>query len=324
MPDPRADAAGECVLPARRGRRPSRRQRCRHATARRPATPRCTGRGHPACGLVLGVPVPGRRLGVTGPRIGGPIVPRSLTAAEDPERAAPAPDRLRRSSAASRSAARVTSPRSPSPRSSPRAYRRPAWTGRPGAAVVLGAALRRDAPARRAHGPARASGRACCGLRRSGSPGALGRHRRHRRSVRCRCCSWARSLIGFGNSSNQLSRYAAADMFPEARRASAIGTVVWARHRRRRHRPEPHRASGQVAARLGLPRAGRSVPRAGRLRRCRRPAVFRLPATRPARPRRRGARPGCPPRPRPAARSPTSSGGRRCPSRSSRSSPGSS
>jgi MFS family permease len=34
-------------------------------------------------------------------------------------------------------------------------------------------------------------------------------------------------LIGFGNSSNQLSRYAAADMVPQARRASAIGAVVW-------------------------------------------------------------------------------------------------
>jgi MFS family permease len=34
-------------------------------------------------------------------------------------------------------------------------------------------------------------------------------------------------LIGFGNSSNQLSRYAAADMAPVARRASAIGLVVW-------------------------------------------------------------------------------------------------
>ena len=34
-------------------------------------------------------------------------------------------------------------------------------------------------------------------------------------------------LIGFGNSSNQLSRYAAADLFPVARRASAIGLVVW-------------------------------------------------------------------------------------------------
>jgi MFS family permease len=34
--------------------------------------------------------------------------------------------------------------------------------------------------------------------------------------------------IGFGNTSNQLSRYAAADMVAPARRASAIGTVVWA------------------------------------------------------------------------------------------------
>jgi MFS family permease len=34
-------------------------------------------------------------------------------------------------------------------------------------------------------------------------------------------------LIGFGNSSNQLSRYAAADLYPVARRASAIGIVVW-------------------------------------------------------------------------------------------------
>ncbi len=34
-------------------------------------------------------------------------------------------------------------------------------------------------------------------------------------------------LIGFGNSSNQLSRYTAADLVPAARRASAIGMVVW-------------------------------------------------------------------------------------------------
>jgi predicted MFS family arabinose efflux permease len=34
-------------------------------------------------------------------------------------------------------------------------------------------------------------------------------------------------LIGFGNSSNLLSRYAAADLVPIARRASAIGFVVW-------------------------------------------------------------------------------------------------
>jgi MFS family permease len=35
-------------------------------------------------------------------------------------------------------------------------------------------------------------------------------------------------FIGFGNSSNQLSRYAASDMAPVAKRASAIGLVVWA------------------------------------------------------------------------------------------------
>jgi MFS family permease len=35
------------------------------------------------------------------------------------------------------------------------------------------------------------------------------------------------ALIGFGNSSNQLSRYTAADLFPIARRASAIAVVVW-------------------------------------------------------------------------------------------------
>ena len=35
------------------------------------------------------------------------------------------------------------------------------------------------------------------------------------------------TLIGFGSSSNQLSRYAAADMFPALHRASPIATVVW-------------------------------------------------------------------------------------------------
>jgi MFS family permease len=35
------------------------------------------------------------------------------------------------------------------------------------------------------------------------------------------------TLIGFGNSAGQLSRYTAADLFAPARRASAIGLVVW-------------------------------------------------------------------------------------------------
>ena len=37
----------------------------------------------------------------------------------------------------------------------------------------------------------------------------------------------ATAIMGFASSSNQLSRYAAADMYPVSRRASAIGTVVW-------------------------------------------------------------------------------------------------
>jgi MFS family permease len=34
-------------------------------------------------------------------------------------------------------------------------------------------------------------------------------------------------LIGFGNASNQLSRYVAADLYPADRRATALSTVVW-------------------------------------------------------------------------------------------------
>jgi MFS family permease len=34
-------------------------------------------------------------------------------------------------------------------------------------------------------------------------------------------------LIGFGNASNQLSRYVASDLYPPHRRASALGLVVW-------------------------------------------------------------------------------------------------
>jgi MFS family permease len=59
--------------------------------------------------------------------------------------------------------------------------------------------------------------------------------------------------IGFGNSSNQLSRYAAADMYPEARRASAIGTVVWAATVGAVIGPNLVGPSGQVAQALGLP-----------------------------------------------------------------------
>ena len=60
--------------------------------------------------------------------------------------------------------------------------------------------------------------------------------------------------IGFGNSSNQLSRYAAADMYPSRRRASAIGIVVWAATVGAVIGPNLVGISGDVAISLGLPR----------------------------------------------------------------------
>ncbi|MEO7117347.1 MAG: MFS transporter [Candidatus Limnocylindrales bacterium] len=60
--------------------------------------------------------------------------------------------------------------------------------------------------------------------------------------------------IGFGNSSNQLSRYAAADLFPAKRRGSAIGTIVWAATVGAVIGPNLVEPSGGVAVGLGLPR----------------------------------------------------------------------
>jgi MFS family permease len=60
-------------------------------------------------------------------------------------------------------------------------------------------------------------------------------------------------LIGFGNTSNQLSRYAAADMVPPARRASAIGIVVWAATVGSVVGPSLVPVAGDLATRVGLP-----------------------------------------------------------------------
>jgi MFS family permease len=60
-------------------------------------------------------------------------------------------------------------------------------------------------------------------------------------------------LIGFGNSSNLLSRYTAADMYPEARRASAIATVVWGATIGAIIGPNLVGLAGPVATSLGLP-----------------------------------------------------------------------
>jgi MFS family permease len=61
-------------------------------------------------------------------------------------------------------------------------------------------------------------------------------------------------FVGFGNSSNQLSRYAAADMYPARRRASAIGLVVWGSTIGAIIGPNLIDPSGDIAVGFGLPR----------------------------------------------------------------------
>jgi MFS family permease len=99
-----------------------------------------------------------------------------------------------------------------------------ALAGLPGATVVLGAAvgavLLSGLMARRGRRP---------GLVAGYSIGVLGAF------IATSAVIWrsfpvllvGTTLIGFGNAANQLSRYAAADMVPPDRRASAIGMVVW-------------------------------------------------------------------------------------------------
>jgi MFS family permease len=60
-------------------------------------------------------------------------------------------------------------------------------------------------------------------------------------------------LLGTGNSASQLSRYAAADMVPPARRASAIGLVVWAATFGSVVGPQLVEPAGRLATGAGLP-----------------------------------------------------------------------
>jgi MFS family permease len=61
------------------------------------------------------------------------------------------------------------------------------------------------------------------------------------------------TLIGFGNSSNLLSRYAAADLVPVASRATAIGFVVWGSTIGSVLGPWIVPISGSMAEAVGLP-----------------------------------------------------------------------
>ncbi len=126
-----------------------------------------------------------------------------------------------------------------------------ALSGAPGAAVVLGAALGATLlsalMARRGRRPGIAAGYAV---------GVLG-------AVIAVVAIVSKSvplllagtlLVGFGNASNQLSRYVAADLAPNAKRASAIGLVVWAATVGAVLGPNLVGPSGVVAEWLGLPR----------------------------------------------------------------------
>jgi MFS family permease len=126
-----------------------------------------------------------------------------------------------------------------------------ALSGAPGAAVVLGAALGASLlsalMARRGRRPGIVAG---YGIGVVGAAIAVA-------SVVMRSVPLlmvGTLLIGFGNASNQLSRYVAADLVPNANRASAIGLVVWASTVGAVLGPNLVGPSGVVAEWLGLPR----------------------------------------------------------------------
>jgi MFS family permease len=125
-----------------------------------------------------------------------------------------------------------------------------AWSGAPGATVVMGAAVGAVALSRVMVSRGRRVGLALGYL-----AGVLG-------ALVATAAVVAESLplllagtllIGFGNSSNQLSRYVAADLYPAARRASALGTVVWGATVGAVIGPNLADPAADLAAGLGLP-----------------------------------------------------------------------
>lgn len=125
-----------------------------------------------------------------------------------------------------------------------------AWSGAPGAAVVLGAAMG-------------AVGLSQLMVRRGRRIGlavgyAIGLSGAIVATIAVVAGSLAMLLagtvlIGFGNASNQLSRYVAADLYPAARRASALGLVVWGATVGAVIGPNLAAPGGVLAMRLGLP-----------------------------------------------------------------------
>jgi MFS family permease len=125
-----------------------------------------------------------------------------------------------------------------------------AWSGAPGAAVVLGAAVGSTLLSRLMAVRGRRAG-----LTTGYAIGVAG-------ALVATAAVVARSLpllllgmtlIGFGNSANQLSRYTAADLYPPARRASAIGVVVWGATVGAVVGPNLVGWAGDLGERIGLP-----------------------------------------------------------------------
>ena len=264
-PDARADAARECVLPLRRAgrrRRPAGgRTGCRHRGA--DARPRLSaariigGHGRPHRPPPARLEAARRRSHVVARGRRGARQHRAHRGGHGRLDRGPAHRRARRCGAAS-----PAPPSSSAPRLAPSS---------------LSAAHGPPRPADRARGRVRHRGRRRV---RGDVAVVVGR--------RCRCCCVGTFLIGFGNSSNQLSRYAAADLYPDARRASAIGLVVWGATVGAVIGPNLGRAGRRVGDEPRPARARRPVPRPDRLRR-RAAAILSLDAaaTRSVRARRR-------------------------------------
>jgi len=126
-----------------------------------------------------------------------------------------------------------------------------AWAGVPGAAVVLGAAI---------GAPALAAVMVRTGRRTGLATGyAIGVAGAILAVLALVIRSFpllllATALVGFGNASNNLSRYTAADLVVPARRASALGLVVWGATVGAVVGPNLVAGAGSLAEAIGLPR----------------------------------------------------------------------
>jgi MFS family permease len=125
-----------------------------------------------------------------------------------------------------------------------------AWSGTPSAAVVFGSAtgsaILSSLMARRGRRPGLITGYLVAGLGALGAVLAIV-------LASLPLLLAATFVLGFGNASNQLARYTAADLYPLHRRASALGTVVWGSTIGAVVGPNLVAFAGSVAGGIGLP-----------------------------------------------------------------------